>query len=110
MGAKGNSKVTLAAAVANAGTVTLPYPAGLVQADLTGETGGQVAVNGDVFNEGTGAGTVAIAYGATSITVTNNSGAAWPVGAEVIGSYGRIDINGSYNLTWPKAVQDAALA
>lgn len=110
MSAKGYSKVLLAAAVANAGTVTLPYPTGTVQADFTGETGGQVAVGHDVFPEGTGAGTVTIVYGASNITITNNSGVAWPAGTEVIGSYGRIDINGSYNLTWPKAVQDAALA
>lgn len=111
MSAKGNSKITLAAAVATAGTVTMPYPTGLVQADLANTTSGQIAVGNDVFPQAaSGAGTVALAFGASSITVTNNSGIAWPAGSEVIGSFGRIDINGSYNLTWPKAVQDAALA
>lgn len=108
MGALGNSRTVLAADVADGATVTVPYPAGLAQADLADTTGGVVAVgNNDVWPQGTGVGTVAMAFGASNVTVTNNSGITWPAGAEVIASFGQVDINGSYNLTYPKQVQDA---
>ena len=108
MSALGNSRTVLAADVADGATVTVPYPAGLTQADLTDSTGGVVAVNeNDVWPQGTGDGTVALTFGASNVTVTNNSGITWPAGAEVIASFGRVDINGSYNLTYPKQVQDA---
>lgn len=108
MGALGNSKTVLAADVADGATVTVPYPAGLAQADLTDSTGGVVAVgNNDVWPQGNGDGTVALTFGASNVTVTNNSGITWPAGAEVIASFGQVDINGSYNLTYPKQVQDA---
>ena len=111
MSAIANVKILLATAVAPAGTVTSAYPAGIVQADLTGTTGGKVAVDHDVFPQAaSGAGTVAITFGASNITLTNNSGVTWPVGATVIASFGSVDIKGSYNLTWPKKVQDAALS
>lgn len=111
MGALANAKTILAAAVANGGTITFAYPAGTDQDFFTdsGPNAGQVVVNQQTFPEGTGAGTVAIAYGASNITVTNNTGAAWPVQAEVFASFGRTDINGSYNLTWPRQVQNAAV-
>lgn len=108
----GISKVTLATAVANAGTVTVPYPAGQTQDSLTGSTGGSVAVgDNDVFPQAaSGAGTVAFAFGASNITITNNTGVTWPIGTVITAGFGRVDINGNYNLTWPKQVQDAALA
>lgn len=106
MGAIGNKKFQLASAVANAGTVVTSYPAPLVQADLLGTTGGSVAVDGNVWKQGTGAGTVAFTYGSSTITITNNSGVSWPAGADIFAGFGRVDINGSYNLTYPKKVQD----
>lgn len=108
MSALGNSRTVLAADVADGATVAVPYPAGLAQADLTDSTGGVVAVgSNDVWPQGTGDGTVAMAFGASNVTVTNNSGITWPAGAEIIASFGQVDINGSYNLTYPKQVQDA---
>lgn len=110
MGSLANIKTILATAVANAGTVIVPYPAGTTQAMLTGTTGGSVAISAnDVYKQaGSGAGTVAFTFGliGTGITITNNSGVAWPAGAELIASFGRTDINGSYNLTSPKQLQD----
>ena len=108
----GNSKITLETAVATGGTVTVPYPTGETQTSLTGTTGGSVAVgDNDVFKQAaSGAGTVAFAFGASNITITNNSGIAWPAGTVLTAGFGRVDIDGNYNLTWPKKVQDAALA
>lgn len=101
-------KLVLAAAVANAGTLTVSYPSGTNQAFFTGQTGlSQAVVDGATYPEGSGAGTIAVAYGASNITVTNNSGVTWPAGAEVFVSFGRVDINGSYNLTYPRKVQTA---
>lgn len=109
--ARANLEHTLAATVANAGTFTVAYPAGFTQAMLTGSTGGQLArESGETFLQAaSGAGTVAFAFGAANITVTNNTGGALPVGKLFL-SFGTVDIDGSYNLTWPKQVQDAALS
>lgn len=108
MSALGNSRTVLATDVADGATVTVPYPAGLTQTDLTDSTGGVVAVNeNDVWPQGTGAGTVALTFGASNITVTNNSGITWTAGSDLIASFGETSINGSYNLTYPKQVQDA---
>lgn len=102
-----NLEHTLAAAVANAATFTVPYPAGTTQAILTGSTGGQlVRESGETYLQGTGAGTIALAFGASNITVTNNTGNALPAAAKLYLSFGEVDINGSYNLTNPKKVQD----
>lgn len=112
MSALANIKATLAAAVANAGTVVVPYPAGFVQADLNGTTGGSVAINSNDRwpQAASGAGTVAFTFGASNITITNNSGVTWPASAELIAGFGRRDINGNYNLTEPKKIQDKVLA
>lgn len=109
--AKANTKMVLAAPVADEGTVVIPYPAGFVQADLTGTTGGQLVNAMGDFVLPQAAGGVTFTFGATGtgITVTNDSGAAIPAGEYYL-SFGQVDINGSYNLTWPKAVQDAALS
>lgn len=94
------------ATVANAGTFTVPYPAGFNQAALTGTTLGQMALaNGSAFPQGTGAGTVAFAFGASEITVTNNTGISLPQATELFLSFGATDINGSYNVTTPRKVQ-----
>lgn len=109
MGAIANVKQTLAAAVANAGTVVIAaYPAGTDKALLDGTAGGVVAVNSTTYKQGAGAGTVAIAYGASSITITNNTGETWPAGADFVASFGRTDKNGSYNLVIGTGRQDAA--
>lgn len=110
MGAIANQKYVLPAAVANAGTVVIPaYPAGFVQADLSATVGGRVAVNSnDVYPQAaSGAGTVLFTFGASTITLTNNSGIPWPAGSELIVSYGVNNRNGSYNLTIGTAYNQA---
>lgn len=104
MGALANKKFTLGTAVANAGTVVTSYPAGFAQADLLGTTGGVLVVEGNIWRQGASGFTVV--FGASDITITNTSPVTWAAGAEVTVSFGRIDINGSYNLTLPKKTQD----
>lgn len=104
MGALANKRFQLATAVAAAGTVVTTYPTGFVQADLLGSTGGALLVEGNVWKQGASGFTVV--FGAADITITNTSGVTWAAGAEVVVSFGRVDINGSYNLTMPKKTQD----
>lgn len=107
MGSLAISKTKLAAAVANGATVKVPYPVGQTQAKLTGTTGGSVVIaDNNRYPQGTGALTVAFTFGASDITITNNSGETWPVGANMFAGFGETTINGSYNLTNPKKVQD----
>ena len=75
------ASTTLAAAVANGGTVTLAYPTGTTQADFNAglASGGYAMLNGDKIAVG-GSG-IAISYGASNITVTNNTGASWAAGS-----------------------------
>lgn len=100
MSALGNSKTVLASAVTNTSTFTMPYPSGLTQADLLGTTGGRLAVNdNDTYPQApSGAGTVAFSFGASNITVTNNTGVTLPANATVLASFGREDVNGRYNV------------
>lgn len=109
MGAIAITKTTLASAVANAGTVVVSYPAGQTQASLQNSIGGVVAVaNNESYKQAaSGAGTVAFAFGASNVTITNNSGVTWPAGAELIISFGRVDRNGSYNLVIGTAADTA---
>lgn len=75
----------LAGPVANGGAVVFGYPGGRAQADFTGayaSATGMVAINdNDLYGEA--GGYVAFAYGASTITVTNQTGLTWPTGARV---------------------------
>lgn len=77
--------ITLASAVADAGTVTVPYPAGTTQASFTGANAaadGKAIVNdNDVYSEA--ASEIALAYGGSNVTLTNNSGVSWAAGSTV---------------------------
>ena len=79
------AEVTLGTAVADAGTLTVAYPSGTAQADFTGALAlaeGSVALgNNDIFKEADE--DIAITYGASNITVTNDTGATWPAGTKV---------------------------
>jgi hypothetical protein len=98
MSAIANTTVTLAAAVANGATVTVAYPAGTNQARLIGSTGGSAAINNDVYDQApSGAGTVAFTFGASDITVTNNSGITWPIQSTLVLGFGDTTKSGSYN-------------
>lgn len=77
----------LASAVADAGTVTIPYPAGTNQAFFTGANAsadGAVVLNDNDFFAELGSGVrVNYTYGSDNITLTNNTGRTWPVGTRV---------------------------
>lgn len=94
--------ITITTAVANAGTLTVAYPAGFNQAALQGATsGGTMSLNSnDTFPQAaSGNGTVAYSFGASNITVTNNTGITWAIGDTVRFGFGINNRNGSYNLT-----------
>lgn len=93
--------ITITTAVAPAGTLVVAYPAGQTQASLQATTGGSVSLNSnDTFPQAaSGAGTVAFAFGASNITVTNNTGVTWAVGDTVRFGFGINNRLGSYNLT-----------
>lgn len=82
----------LASAVANAGTVEVTYPSGSVQGDFTGvnaSADGVVIVNdNEVYTEA--ASQVSISYGASSGTITNNSGVSWPAGSTIRVQFGQV--------------------
>lgn len=106
MGAIANTTHTLTAAVADDATFTVAYPTGATQASLTGSTGGQMVVDNDA-EYAQGASGFTASFGASNITVTNTTGAALPAGSELIFSFGENTINGSYNLTSPRQIQDS---
>lgn len=88
--ALGNVTAVLASDVTNTSTVVVPYPTGQTQASLTGSTNGTVAINNNnVFPQApSGAGTFAVSFGASNITITNNSGITWTAGSTLIASFG----------------------
>lgn len=87
------TSVVLGAAVANAGTVTVSYPAGTDQAFFTGANAsadGAVVLNGnEVFRELPSGVRVNFTYGASNITLTNNTGLSWPAGSTLLVQLGR---------------------
>lgn len=87
--------ITLTAAVANAGTVLVAYPAGRVQADFIGSfaapnTGFVVLNNNEVYLERASGVRVGLTYNAGDVTVTNNTGVTWPAGSTIRVQMGRI--------------------
>ena len=86
--------IVLAAQVANAGTVTVAYPAGFAQADFIGanaaaNTGSAVLNGNEVFPEAVSGVRVNFTYNAGDVTVTNNTGLAWPAGSTLRVQFGR---------------------
>lgn len=79
------TSIILSADVANAGTVTVAYPAGTAQADFTGANaaadGVAIVNDNDIYNEADS--DIALSYGASDITLTNNSGGTWASGSTV---------------------------
>jgi hypothetical protein len=79
----------LASAVADAGTTTIAYPTGTVQGDfdkgLATLTGCYFVLNGnDKIPYGTsGVRVGTITFGASNITITNNSGYSWAAGTKI---------------------------
>lgn len=82
-----SSETTLGTAVTSpAGTFTMSYPTGRVQADFTGSnaaTDAYIIFNGnDRYTEASDK--FDISYGASTITITNKTGATLPAGTTVI--------------------------
>lgn len=99
----------LAADVANNATVAVAYPTGTTKTDLLGSTGGDLTVGDGAYGaweEGSSGFTVA--YGASTITITNKSGLTWPSGQTLRVSFGTRPYNGSYNVTLGQGTEQAA--
>ncbi len=97
MGAIGNVTVVLASSVAADATFTASYPTGVTRNQLQTSSGGRMVVNGDMgYNEGSSGFTVA--YGASSMTITNKTGATLAAGASIVLSFGEFPDDGVYNL------------
>lgn len=81
-----NSEVVLASAVADEGTFTVGYPAGFVQADFIGINASSAAImvvnDNDVYTEADAE--IAMSYGASNVTVTNDTGLTLAAGSKVI--------------------------
>lgn len=79
------TEMVLASAVADAGTVTVAYPTGTVQANFTGNNAATDAVvvlnDNDVILQGDPG--IGISYGSANATLTNNTGTAWPAGTRL---------------------------
>jgi hypothetical protein len=81
----------LAAAVADAGTTTIAYPTGTTQLDfnvgLAKLSGCYFVLNGNdriaYSASGSGVRVGTITFGASNITITNNSGYSWPIGTKI---------------------------
>lgn len=75
---------TLAAAVANNGTLTISYPSGFAQADFIGGLAGTnsyIVLNGnDKYTSA--ASKMSLTFNASDITVTNTTGATWAAGSD----------------------------
>lgn len=97
MGATTNKTQVLAANVADGATLTVTYPAGVVQADLVGSTSGVIVDKSTQAVYRQGAGGFTAVFGASNVTVTNDSDVTWAAGAELIISFGDTTKGGSYN-------------
>lgn len=96
----------LAAAVANAGTFTVAYPTGTTQATFTQGLAGsnsymQVNGNDRYPAAASGAGTFAISYGASNITITNNLGFTLAAGTSIQFQFELVDGNDVEMLAFP---------
>lgn len=88
----------LASAVTNTGTFTVPYPSGTSQlsftAGLAASNSYMIVNDNDRYPAAaSGAGTFAISYGASNITITNNLGFTLAAGAKVVLMFETVDGN-----------------
>ncbi len=68
----------LAAAVANAGTFTVSYPSGTTRGNFSTGVDAKLVINDQVLSQPADIG---LSYGASSVTVTNRTGATWAAGS-----------------------------
>lgn len=71
----------LAAAVAVNGTVAIGYPPGFSRGDFIPGVDHRMVVNQAEMKSAVG---ISLSFGATTVTVTNTSGAAWPAGSPFV--------------------------
>jgi hypothetical protein len=91
------TRAVLAAQVNNAGTVVIPYPAGSTQASLITSTGGELVLNdNDRYVQAVSGVRVEFTFNAGDITVTNETGVAWPIASTILVSFGSSDYEGRY--------------
>lgn len=88
------TSAVLASAVANAGTVLVPYPAGFTQASFIGanaaaNTGVGIINDNDVYPEAGSGVRINLTYNAGDVTVANNTGVTWPAGSALRVQLGR---------------------
>jgi hypothetical protein len=89
---------TLASAVADDATVAIAYPTGETAESLRFSTGGDLTVGDGKYGSWEQADPgFSVAYGASTITITNLSGLTWPAGEVIRVSFGTNPYNGSYN-------------
>jgi len=100
MGAIGNVTTVLASSVADDATFTVSYPSGVTRNVVQTSTGGRMVVDGDA-SYAEGASGFTAAYGASSITITNTTGASLAAGSEIVISFGEFPDDGVYNLAAP---------
>ncbi len=98
-------RYTPAAAVADNGTVTLPYPSGKTAASYL-STGAAIAVvaTNATLKQGDAKG-INVTYGGPSITVTNLGDTPWPAGGELV--FQAPLVGGSIDSLTPIATADA---
>ncbi len=104
----------LVSAVADAGTFTVAYPTGFVQADFTnglGASGGHYAiVNGNDRWAQSDSKMAVTTFGASTITITNNSAVTWAAGSTVEIFIDIQDGNNVIDLVFPVELASIATA
>ncbi len=106
MGSRVTTLFPLASDIAVGATFSIPYPSGFTQASLLNSAGGSVAVNdNEVFHQGIGA---AFTFGASNITIQNNSPIVWPAGSILNIGLSRTNPRGSNNLVFGTRPGEAA--
>ena len=99
----GTVTTVLGSAVADDGTFTVSYPTGTTQQSFTaGLAGsGHYAILNDNDKWSAGDPGIAVSFGASSITVTNQSGYSWPAGTKVELNFDLVEGNGRIPITIP---------
>lgn len=99
----------LSADVADAGTFTIAYPNNRNAGDYTGGHA-HMAISGAYGTASVSAGTLALSFGTSSITVTNNSGVTWAAQTEVYIQLDRVGADTeTRTLAHPESMADAHL-
>lgn len=100
-------RFTLAADVTNSSTFTFAYPSGFVQGDFTAGmeplNGSYIVVNGNdhVAEVVAGGSGVQFSFGASLVTVTNNTGATLKAGATIDAWLDQVDGNSAETFAFP---------